>query len=116
MRQALARTAYADITLDQIVVRFELPVADGPVFSVAIAAGGFKLVVAEAITLARPAKRLAPDLAAANPHERFVGGKGIGMLQVIDEELVAVLVAGVAQALHRLRAQKLALISKAAEF
>ena len=115
LRQAFPRTAHPNVVFHQIVVGFEFLVADGPVFAVAVAGGGFEFVVAVAIAFARPAEGLAPDLASANPHERFVGGESVGMLQIVDEKLVAVFVAGVTQALHGLRLQQALLIAEAAE-
>ena len=38
------------------------------------------------------------------------------MLQIVDEELMTVFVAGVTQALHRLRFEQALLVAKAAEF
>ena len=115
LRQAFARSADTDVAFDQVVVGLEFLVADGPVFAVAVASGGFEFVVAVAIAFARPAERLPANLAAANPHEGFVRGKGVGMLQIVDEELMAVFVAGVTQALHRLRLEQALLVAKAAE-
>jgi len=116
LRQALPRTTHADEAFDQIVIRFQFRVADGPVFSVAVMAGRFEFVVAEAITLARPAKGFSTYLSPANPHERFVWWESVRMLQIIHEELMTVLVAGIAQALDGLGAQKLLLIPEAAKF
>ena len=58
LRQAFARSADADIAFDQVVVGLEFLVADGPIFAVAVAGGGFEFVVAVAIAFARPAERL----------------------------------------------------------
>src|SRR5262249_26369275 len=114
--QTFARTAHADEAFYLIVVRFEVVVANRPVFSVAIVAGGFEFVVAEAIAFARPTKCFSSHLPAADPHERFVHRKGVRMLQVIDEKLMAVLVTGIAQTLDRLCAQQHPLIAKTTEF
>ena len=116
LRQAFARSADADVAFDAVVVGLELFVADGPVFAVAVAAGGFEFVVAVTVALARPAESFSADLAAANPHERFVGGKCVRMFEIVDEELMTVVVAGVAEALDRLIFQEALLISEAAEF
>src|ERR1043166_5497263 len=89
LRQTFARTAHADEAFYLIVVRFDLLVANRPVFSVPVAAGGLEFVVAEAIAFACPTKCFSSHLPAADPHERLVYGKGVGMLQVIDEKLVA---------------------------
>src|SRR5205085_12157745 len=85
--ETFTRAADADETLHAIVVGRELRIADGPVFAVAVAAGGLEVVATEAVALARPAERPPADLPAANPHERLVGWKGIGILAIVDEEL-----------------------------
>ena len=113
--EAFARSADADVAFNPVVVGRELCIADGPVFAVAVAGGGFEFVVAVAIAFARPAERLPADLPAANPHERLVRGKGVGVLQIVDEELMAVFVAGVTQPLHRLVLEQALLIAEAAE-
>src|SRR3954471_8962854 len=99
-----------------VVVGLELFVADRPVFAVAIAGGRFEFVVTVAIAFASPAESLATYLPAANPHEGLVDGEGIRILQVIDEKLMAVLIAGIAEALYRLVLQQAALIAESAEF
>ena len=99
--QAFTRAAHADEAFDFVVVGFELSIVKGPVLPVAVAPGRLELVVAVAIALARPAERLAADLPAANPHEGLVWREGVGILMVVDEELVAVFVAGVAQSAAR---------------
>src|SRR5579872_158495 len=114
--QSFARTAHADIAFHAVVIRFHFFVADGPIFAVAVAAGRFEFVVGIAIALARPAEGFASNLATANPHEWLVGRKCVGIFQVVDEELVAVVVAGVAQTLHRLVFEQALLIPEAAEF
>src|SRR5262245_7301083 len=108
--EPLARSADADETLNAIVVRRQLGITDRPVFAVSIAARRFEVVLAEPVALARPAERPASDLAAANPHERLVDGKRVRILVVVDEKLVTVVVAGVAQPLHRLALQQALLV------
>src|SRR5215467_6700377 len=114
LRQAFVGGAHADEAFDEIIIRCKLPVADGPVFAVTVAASRFELVVAIAIALACPTKGFAANLAAADPQERFVGWKGIRILEIIHEELMTVLVAGVTQALYGLCAKKLLLVPKSA--
>ncbi len=113
LRDLLARSAHADEVLDAVVVRLQLPVADGPVLTVSVAARRLELVVAEAVALARPAEGLAADLPAANPQELLALGKRVRVLVVVHEKLVAVLVAGVAEPLHRLVLDQLLLIAEA---
>ena len=47
LRQALAGSTDADKALDQVVVGFQFLVADRPIFSVTVAAGGFEFVIAK---------------------------------------------------------------------
>src|SRR5438270_8283080 len=54
LRQPLTRTADADEALDEVVVRLEFLVADGPVFAIAVTGGGFECVIAIAVTFPRP--------------------------------------------------------------
>src|SRR5437763_9913143 len=116
LRQAFARATHAYETLDAIVIRLEISVADGPIFSIAITAGRFELVITKAIAFARPTKCFPSHLAAANPHEWHVWREGVWILKVVHKKLMAVLVTGIAQTLHRLCPQKLPLITEAAEF
>src|SRR5438477_5676991 len=102
LSQPLSRSAHPNEAFHAIVIRLHFFVADGPVFAISIAAGGLKLIVTEAVALPRPTESLSPDLPATNPHERLVQRERVRMLQVVYEELMAVLVAGIAQALHRL--------------
>src|SRR5579871_5342186 len=83
---------------------------------ISVSACGFEFIIAVAIALPRPAKCLAADLAAADPHEGLVGGKCVRILVVVYEELVAVLVTGVAEALHGLLFEHPMLVAKTPEF
>src|SRR4029077_17865130 len=76
---------------------------------------GFEFVIGEPIALAGPAERLAADLASADPDEWFVRRKRVGVLEIIDEKLMAIFVAGIAEALHRLILEKPLLIAEAAK-
>src|SRR5262249_41581133 len=82
LRQAFAGSTDADKALDHVVVGFQFLVADGPVFAETIAGRRFEFVVSEAIAFAGPAEGLATNLAAANPHKRFVRGECVGMFQI----------------------------------
>ena len=114
--EPFARAADADKPFHAIVVGREIGIADGPVVAVAVAAGRFEIEIAEPVALTRPAERPSTDLTSANPHERLVGGKGVGVLVIVDEELMTVVIAGVAQPLHRLVLEQPLLIAKPAEF
>src|SRR4030095_12906066 len=74
------------------------------------------VVITDPVALARPAERPPANLAAANPHERLVGWKGIGILVIVDEKLMTVVIAGVAKPLHRLVLEQSLLIAEPAKF
>src|SRR5207245_3775324 len=113
--QALSRTAHADEAFNLVVVRLQVLVAEGPVLLVPIATGRFAFVITLAVDLSRPAERLATDLAAANPHERLVQRKRVGVFVIVDEELMTVFVAGVAKSLDGLPFEQRSLVPEAAE-
>ena len=100
--QALTRSAHANEAFYFVVIGFNLFVVKWPILPVAVAPGRLELIVAVAIAFARPTERLPSHLPSPNPHEGLVWREGIGMLMVIDEELVAVFVAGVTKTLHGL--------------
>ena len=114
--QALSGTAHADEDFNLVVVRFQILVPEGPVLLVPIATGRFEFVITVAVALSRPAERFATDLAAANPHERLVQWKRVGVLVIVDEELMTVFVAGVAKSLDGLPFEQRSLVHEAAEF
>src|SRR5215217_4814759 len=109
------RAADTDETFHPIVVGCDLGIAYGPVFAVAVPAGGLEVVVAEPVALARPAERAPTDLAAANPHERLVGWKRVGILVIVYEKLMTVVIAGIAEPLHRLVLEQSLLIAEPAK-
>src|SRR5215467_6022163 len=113
--EAFSGAANSDEGFHCIVVRREVLVADGPVFAVTITAGGFELVIAITVALATPAKGSAADLAATNPHERFVERKRVRIFPVVDKELVAVLIAGKTQPLNGLALKERLSVAEAAE-
>src|SRR5450755_180533 len=100
--QPLIRGTHTHVTFDVVIIGRQVFVADGPILLISIAAGGFELIVGIAIALPAPTVGLTTDLAAANPHERLIRWKGIGVFAVVNEELVRVLVAGIAKPLDRL--------------
>src|SRR5579862_1087998 len=102
LRQAFAAPAHADIRLDLVVVRLDVAIRNRPVLAVTVAGRRLELEVRIAIADSSPAKGFATHLAAANPHERLVGVKRVRMLGIVNEEMVIVLIDGVAQSLHRL--------------
>src|SRR5215831_5584648 len=113
--EAFVGAADADEGFDQIVVRREVLVADGPVLAITITAGGFELVIAVTIGFATPAKGSATDLPTTNPHERFVDGKRVRIFAIVDKELMAVLIASKAQPLNGLAFKESLSVAEAAE-
>ena len=113
--QALASAAHTDVFFDFVVIGLEIFVGDRPILAIAVVASALKLEVAITVTDSRPAKRFPADLSSANPHERLVLGKRVGVLGIFDKELAAVLVACIAEPLDRLLLEYGFLIAEAPE-
>ena len=114
LRQSFCRPAYADVPFDLVVVGFKFLVVDRPVLTITVACGCLEFEVTISIAYARPAEGLAAHLPSANPHERLVIGKGVRKFPVVDEKLMTIFVAGVAEPLYGLIPQECLLISEAA--
>src|SRR5262249_3463936 len=71
-------------------------VGDRPVIAIAIAAGGFEVVVAHAVALASPDEGAATENAQALPGKRLVRRGAVGIFGVGDGQLVVVFHARVA--------------------
>src|SRR5690349_18026485 len=113
--ETFARPTDSDERFHFVIVRFEILVAQWPIFTVAVAARGLELVIAVAITFTRPAEGFASHLAPAYPHERLVGGKRVGILAVVHKELVAISVARVTQPLNGLPLKQSRAVAKTAK-
>src|SRR5262249_42262922 len=113
--ESFVRTADADEGFDEIVIRRQVFVAERPVFTVAVAAGGSKFVVAVAVAFAAPAEGFSANLPAANPQERLFDGKGVGIFVVVDKKLMAVLVAGKTEPLDGLAPEQGLTVAKTTE-
>jgi hypothetical protein len=100
LRQALACARHTDEAFDVRIPGGDVPVADRPVVAVTILRVCLEVQVAPAINLAAPRDGAPPDLTAAKPAERRAFGVRVRILEIVDEEFVAELVAGVAVALH----------------
>ena len=100
--EPLRLAADADELLDVRVPRGEVRVADRPVDPDPVARVGLEIEIAEAIRLPRPHDRAPADLSPPDPQEGLLVGRRVRVLDVVDEELPAHLVAGVALALHGL--------------
>ena len=115
LRQPFRLAADADERFDVVVPGRDVGVANRPVDADAFARVGLEVEVAPAIDLPAPHNRAPPDLAAADPRERLAFGRGVGVFEIVDEELVGHLVAGVALLLDRLFAGQALAIAHAAE-
>ena len=92
--EALGAAGDADIFFDEIVVRLNIFVAEGPVFAVAVVRGGLEIPIAEAQADAAPdVGAAAGHPHAAHPIEGLVGGSGVGLFEIVDEPVVSVFVA-----------------------
>ncbi len=102
LRQPLGIAGDADEPLDVIVPWLDVGVADGPVDPVSILEVGLEVEVAPAVHLPAPHDRAPAHLPSPQPVERLAFIGAVGVLEIVDEELGAVLVAGVAAPLDRL--------------
>ena len=97
----------ADVLLHDVVKRSEIGVGDRPVIAVAIAAGGFEIVVAHAVALTAPDQRSPAEHAEPLPGKWLVGRRAVGILEIVDEPFVVVFHARVALLLDGPRAHDL---------
>src|SRR2546429_2598914 len=67
------------------------------------------------VAFARPAEGLAAHLAATYPHKRLVERKGVGILVIVDEKLVAEFVARVTEPLDGLALKQRLAVAEAAK-
>ena len=102
LRQPFRPPADADERLDVVVPGRQVRVADGPVDAVSLARIGLEVQVGQPVALPGPHDRPAAHLPSADPQEGLVGFGRVRVLDVVDEELAAHFVAGVALALDRL--------------
>ncbi len=94
MLQAFGSAGDADVFFDEIVVRFDVFVAQRPVFAVAVEGSGLEIPIAEAQADAAPDVGTAAGHAqAAHPVERLVGRRGVGLFEIVDEPIVSIFVA-----------------------
>src|SRR5262249_13660404 len=75
---AVLVAANADLFLDFVVVRLEVPVGDRPVDAVAVAAAALEVPLVQAPRYAAPEERPASDGAGADPPEELVLLPGVG--------------------------------------
>ncbi len=101
LRKPFACARHADESLHVRVPGSDVLVADRPIIAVAILCVRLEIQVAPAIDLPSPGDGAAPDLAAAKPAERRPIGMRVWVLEIVDEEFVPELVAGVAIGLYR---------------
>ena len=101
LRQALFRACDTDELLDVAIPRREIVIADRPVAAVAILGVGFEILRRKPVGLAPPHDRAPAQMIAANPLERLVFGRDVGVFVVlhpimlgraIDERVLLVLV------------------------
>ena len=78
----------AQIEIDLVVIGRDIRVGYGPVFTVAVARGGFEIVIREAQRQAAPDVGLAAQAARAHPG---VLGAGVGMVLLVDHDVLGVI-------------------------
>src|SRR5262249_757625 len=101
-RRVLGPPADADEPFDARVIRREGGMVDRPVNAEPVAAGGLELIIAEGVGRAPTHQSPPADLPPADPIERFAFGGGVRIVDVVDEKMTGVFVAGVALRLNRL--------------
>src|SRR5262249_55716099 len=68
--------------LDPVIIRGQVGVTYRPVVAITVVAGGLELIIGQAIGLAPPHDRAAPNLAASNPLEWFSAGSCVRIVDV----------------------------------
>src|SRR5215472_11201361 len=105
LRQTFSLAADAGEFFHVVIPRSNVGIANRPIDCDSIFQVGFEIEIAPAIALAAPSNGFSTDLAPANPGKMLSWIGRVGILDVVNEELVRVLVAGViAFALYMLRA------------
>jgi hypothetical protein len=101
-RNLFGLTAHSDVLLDQVVIRREIRVGDGPVLAFAVERSAFQILSAEPIALTRPhIGATANEAESSLPAEWLIGRRRVGLLQVVGEPVGVVFGAGVAVGLSR---------------
>ena len=115
LRQALGQTGDPDEPFDVRIPGRDVGIPNRPVDAVAVAGIGFEIEIAPPVDLPPPGDRPAPYVALPDPVERLLLVEGVGVLEVVDEELGAPFVTGVAILLDRLLAGHGGRVAVAAE-
>src|SRR3954465_15472401 len=102
MREAFAASLHADEFSRVAPPRSHFLVANRPVYADSFARVRLVIEITPAKHAAAPHDRLAADLPAANPRERFPFRRRVRAGDGVDEELARLLVARAALALDRL--------------
>ena len=90
LRQAFGLAADASKFLDVVIPGSNVGITDRPIHGDAVFQVGFEIEIAPAIALAAPSDGFSANLAAANPGKMLAGLEGIGILLIVDENLVGV--------------------------
>ena len=90
----------AERPLDDVVVRRQVFVRQRPIDAVSTDACGFELVIRHAGCMSGPRMKAAAELPAPDPEERFSSWRRIGILSVVDVELLGGLGEGWASGLN----------------
>src|SRR5437762_3598891 len=104
VRQVFLASLDANELLDVAPPRSQIFIAKGPVDAISLACVRLEVEIAPAIDAAPPHDRAPADVSSADPIERLPVRKGIRIVEIVDEELARVLVAGTGVALDRLKA------------
>ena len=102
MREPLLASLNADELLDVAPPRRQIVVAERPIDAESLARVGLEVEIAPAIDTATPHDRAPADLTSANPVEGLALRSRVRIVEIVDEELSGVFVAGTGVALDRL--------------
>ena len=114
MREPLFSSLDADELLDITPPRRQVLVAKRPIDANSLACICLEVEIAPAIDAAPPHDRATTDLTAANPVEGLAVRSRVRIVEVVDEKLACVFVAGAGVPLHRLISLELLAIAHSA--
>src|SRR5439155_26668333 len=113
MRQTFLATLDADELLDVAPPRRQILVAEWPVDAEAFACVRLEIEVAPAINAATPHDRATTDLSPANPVKGLPFRRRVRIVEIVDEELARVFIAGAGVSLNGLISLELLSIAHA---
>src|SRR6266550_53203 len=102
MCEILPSSLDSDELLDVAPPRCQILVTERPIDADALARVGLEVEIAPAIDAASPHNRASANMPPAYPVKRLPLGKRVGIVEIVDEKLAGVLVAGTGMSLDGL--------------